>query len=274
MRSPALPETCYAARVWLWPGQAVYVGPSLRLDPHSGSVGCLALAVDGTFTVRVAGTTGPAVRSALIPPRLTHQVVATAERMAFCYLDPRSTRHRACQREMTATDGAVAYAHRHEEDLAGTVDDLSDPESARAWLDLAAGPEATEPDRSPRVASATGTQAAGQLDPRIRDAVAAMHDLDPRDTPSAARLAADVGLSASRFLHLFRDHTGTSFRRYRLWLRMLRAAELMRDRPDLTAAALDAGFASPSHFSDSFHAMFGLRPSQLRGTEVRLARTT
>ena len=49
---------------------------------------------------------------------------------------------------------------------------------------------------------------------------------------------------------------------------MLRAAELVRDGANLTTAATDAGFASPSHFSDSFRAMFGLRPGQLLASEI------
>jgi methylphosphotriester-DNA--protein-cysteine methyltransferase len=56
-----------------------------------------------------------------------------------------------------------------------------------------------------------------------------------------------------------------------LWLRMLRAAEVLRHHSSLTAAAAAAGFASPSHFSDSFVAMFGLRPRRLLGTtEINL----
>jgi AraC-like DNA-binding protein len=83
-------------------------------------------------------------------------------------------------------------------------------------------------------------------------------------------MAAMVDLSTSRFLHLFRDQTGTSYRRYRLWLRMMRAADLLRQGHNLTRAATEAGFSSPSHFSDTFHAMFGLRPRQLLGTRIGL----
>ena len=73
--------------------------------------------------------------------------------------------------------------------------------------------------------SPTGTAA----DPRIQDTIAALHSLDPHDNPSAAYFAARVGLSASRFLRLF-DHTVTSFRRYRLWLRMLWLPASLRRR--------------------------------------------
>jgi len=59
MPASALPRTHYPAQLWLWPGSALYVGPSLRLGAHSGSVSCLAVAVNGTFTVEQTGTPGP-----------------------------------------------------------------------------------------------------------------------------------------------------------------------------------------------------------------------
>jgi AraC-like DNA-binding protein len=240
--------------LWLWAGQALYVGPSLGLDPHSGSVACLAAAAGGTFHVVVDGAPGPAVRTALIPPRLRHHVVADAELMAFCYLDAGSDRHRACSDHMTGADGPIAYGHRHEQALCAAAVELADADGARAWLDLA-GPRA---DHSPARAT----------DPRIRDALVVLREHSAANTVSTPDLAAVVGLSQSRFLHLFRDHAGTSLRRYRLWLRMLRAAELLAARTDLTTAAVGAGFASPSHFSSAFHSMFGLQPRQLLGVEI------
>ena len=154
-----LPGTCYVPRLWLWPGQAVYVGPSLGLDPHSGSVSCLAVAVDGTLTVRVEGSSGPTARSVLIPPRLTHQIVSDADLVAFCYFDPGSARHRGCQRQMTATAGALGHGHRHETALTLLAGDLRDATRARAWLDLASGGPSTAPG-----ADTTGPPAAAELD--------------------------------------------------------------------------------------------------------------
>lgn len=102
-----LSPTCYdvvdtpPARLWLWPGEAVYIGPSLDLDPHSGSVSCLAIGVDGDFTLHPQGGRPRTVRSALIPPRRPHQVVAHAQRMAFCYLDPAAGRYHSCRQHVT-----------------------------------------------------------------------------------------------------------------------------------------------------------------------------
>lgn len=83
-------------------------------------------------------------------------------------------------------------------------------------------------------------------------------------------MAAAVNLSQSRFLHLFSAHSGTSFRRYRLWARMRYAAAAVSMGADLSTAASDAGFASPSHFSDTFRAMFGLTASQMLANQLRI----
>ena len=86
------------------------------------------------------------------------------------------------------------------------------------------------------------------------------------------KLAADVGLSESRFLHLFHDQVGTTLRRYRLWMRLIAAGTAVRNGKNLTDAAADAGFASPSHLSDRFKSTFGLTATQLlsRGTLLHI----
>lgn len=238
----ALPETGWPA-LWLWPGQAVYAGPALDLGPHSGSVACLAVGVDAVFTVDDL-----AVRTALIAPRFRHHLVAHGERMLFCYLDVASAREHACRSRMTRGSSPVWHGHVEEAGLVSTGGRL-DTTTVPRWLDHAA-------PVSP-----------GTVDGRV---AAAIQHLLRHPTISAAELATGVGLSTSRFLHLFREHTGTSFRRYRLWARLYRAGHTIAGRGDLTTAAADAGFASPSHLSDTFHTMFGLRPSTLLATGITI----
>ncbi|WP_406002921.1 helix-turn-helix domain-containing protein [Streptomyces sp. NBC_00829] len=240
--------------LWLWPGQALYVGPSLVLDVHSGSVSCLAVGVDAEFTVWLENGPCHVTRTALIAARVRHRIVAHGDRMAFCYLDPVSARETACRRMMSG-DAELALGHRHELELsrlAGVMDGGTSVPAARHWLDLAGHDDAAE-----------------TRDARIRQATRRLSE-DAGQQLSAQKLAAEVGLSVSTFLRLFRAQTGTTFRRYRLWTRMLRVATLLETWPDLSTAAVEAGFASPSHFSSAFHAMFGLRPSRLLAGDVTI----
>ncbi|WP_433465273.1 helix-turn-helix domain-containing protein [Spirillospora sp. CA-128828] len=168
--------------------------------------------------------------------------------MAFCYLDPASSYADACRAQMTARNGALSHTHRAEKDLLRLSDGAS-------WLTKAAP-------------ASSGTA----FDQRIHEATRRLLR-NPASTVTAAVLAAEAGLSVSRFLHLFKAQTGTSFRRYRLWSRMLRAAESLDAGHDLTRAAAESGFSSPSHLSSAFHDTFGLTPSRLLAIPLTILRS-
>ena len=94
----ALPQTC-CPTVWLWPGQALYAGPSLNLAPHSGSVWCFAVGIDGPLTVTTPDGLTREGNSLLIPPRLTHQLKVLGSGLVSCYLEPTSVRAEACRQQ-------------------------------------------------------------------------------------------------------------------------------------------------------------------------------
>lgn len=80
---------------------------------------------------------------------------------------------------------------------------------------------------------------------------------------SGTKLAAQVGLSASRFTHLFTEQVGIPLRRYVLWSRLRIAITLVQGGDDLTGAAHGAGFADSAHLTRTTREMFGLPPSVL-----------
>ncbi|WP_040775696.1 AraC family transcriptional regulator [Nocardia pneumoniae] len=242
------PSTPSPAALWLWAGQAIYRGPSLRLDAHSTAVDCLAVGVDAPFTLEVDGVARTA-RSALIPPRRTHRLIAGGDQMMFCYLDPGSVRARACRDRMTLWDDDFGLHHRDEAALAEAA--AHDRPDARSLADLVGS--APRPSLDPRVAAAMATLLA-----------------HPATEFTAERFAAAAHLSESRFRHLFAAQAGTSFRRYRLWARMLAVGRAIAKGENLTVASIDAGFASSSHFSDAFHTLFGLSATALLATGVQV----
>jgi AraC-like DNA-binding protein len=189
------------------------------------------------------GATGTAA-SMLIPPRLTHQLTCHGTGLVSCYLEPTSDRADAGRDKFSEWRGEVGLHHVDEERLQFRP---STDESALYWLELAA------------------PSAQRRIDPRIAHAAAKIRD-DPAAAISSQALAAEAGLSESRFLHVFRDELGTSLRRYRLWVRLVHAGAAIAEGDNLTAAAMRAGFASPSHLADRFKTTFGLSASQLLGT--------
>ncbi|MEU9113864.1 AraC family transcriptional regulator [Streptomyces sp. NPDC048483] len=237
MNHDALSPTCCpepSPQLNLWPGRAVYSGPALELDMHAGSVSVLAVGNEREFTLQTADGRRRTARSALIRARVPHRIEAHSGWMTFCYLEPGSAAERACVAALEAGEEPVRVSAAEEKDL----------------VQLCATPERSE---------------SADIDPRIRSAVRKVLR-NPQLPDGATEFAAAAGLSRSRFLHLFREQTGTSFRRCRMWARMLRAGRAFLDFGTLTDAAAEAGFSSPSHLSSTFHATFGLRPSRLLTT--------
>ncbi len=86
-----------------------------------------------------------------------------------------------------------------------------------------------------------------------------------RGSPSLAAIASEVGVSPFHLTRIFREETGTPLHRYRGLLRLREALErLAGGENDLTSLALDLGYSSHSHFTDSFRATFGMSPSAFR----------
>lgn len=76
-------------------------------------------------------------------------------------------------------------------------------------------------------------------------------------------LAAEVCLSVPRFVQLFKQCTGLTVRRYRLFIRMNYAVKLVCGGASPTSAAAEAGFADYAHFSRTFKAIMGLSPREM-----------
>ena len=89
--------------------------------------------------------------------------------------------------------------------------------------------------------------------------------LDPTRKWTLASLAELTGVSPWHLAHGFRALTGVSLYQYVLRARLSRTLPaLLESDADLASIALDAGFASHSHFTARFHALFGWTPRALR----------
>jgi len=79
-------------------------------------------------------------------------------------------------------------------------------------------------------------------------------------------------ISPFHLARLFRRHTGVPVHRYLTRLRLRASLErLAEGTPDLTELALDLGFSSHGHFTDTFRREFGRTPSEVRRHASRKA---
>ena len=97
------------------------------------------------------------------------------------------------------------------------------------------------------------------LDPRVVRAIATIGKFSGEPV-TAASCAAEAGLSASRFLHLFKQETGISFRAFRAWKRARHLLHFANQDVNLAHLAQDIGYPDSTHFSHSIRRFYGLKP--------------
>lgn len=108
------------------------------------------------------------------------------------------------------------------------------------------------------------------FDARIGRIVAQLTDEGQDQLLSAQDCATRIGVSTSRFLHLFKESTDTAFRSQRMWKRARRFLDHAAEDSSLTDVALDLGYPDSSHFSHTIRATYGLQPRSIRKGSRRL----
>jgi AraC-like DNA-binding protein len=82
-----------------------------------------------------------------------------------------------------------------------------------------------------------------------------------QNPPSLEDLSRMVSCSPYYLSRLFTQEAGVTMQQYLRQIRMERAAELLRSgKCNVTEAAMEVGYSSLSHFSSTFHEMFGCCP--------------
>lgn len=100
------------------------------------------------------------------------------------------------------------------------------------------------------------------LDARIGKVVEQLR-VDPALAWQAADAAAHCGLSASRFMHLFKAEVGVGWRAFRAWKRARGLLGCVHSGENLTQLALTLGYPDATHFSHAIRQVTGLRPSDI-----------
>lgn len=95
--------------------------------------------------------------------------------------------------------------------------------------------------------------------------------LNPAYNYSAEECADKAELSFSRFLHLFRDEVGVTFRKFRAWKRARNLLYHVNRTGTLTDIALEIGYPDSTHFSHSIRQFYGLQPKEIFAGSRRLA---
>lgn len=244
----AAPQEAAAPLICLWPQRLLFIGPLGEVAPHRHAATVLLVALQGEVRVRLsAERRWRQAQTALVPAGCMHALDLRGGVTAVYYNDP----HRPFHPAMSARDCAEpSFDPPPLAPLGDALRRFHQAPDARALLepclDTALGRYPQLPAMDPRVAATIGLMQA-----------------DLSENLPLAALAEAAALSPSRLQHLFQDQTGVPLRRFRIWIRFRHALERIATGASLTTAAFDAGFASSTHFSHAFKAMFGVSPASV-----------
>lgn len=243
----------WCGRLWLLPDRRmiVYVGTGSTSSSHQHHAVQLVVALDGEISLTLGDTTRQ-LWSALIPRDTRHAVDVDGPALVM-WIDPHCpTGHMldSWADDLQGQELGLSIGHV----------DVTDPDlDVINLVDVVLAKLQVVPE-TPRPVSRHVQRALSYLEAELSSA------------PTLSEAAARAAISPSRLTHLFTLEVGIPFRRYALWLRLLRAIESVIAGNDLTGAAADAGFSDSAHLSRTFRSTFGLTPSAMFVLEI--ARTT
>ncbi|NUP11365.1 MAG: helix-turn-helix domain-containing protein [Polyangiaceae bacterium] len=223
-----------------------YVGAVATTGLHAHHATQVAIALDGTMLELGDRTELSVEARGFVVPADAHHAICQPTRALLLYVEPES-------------------------DLGGALESVVERSGVEAWKAAASTLPALDVGEDIDL-RAVVEQLRGYLvspiggrdfHPAVQAAIDALPALVEHGEVRVGRIAKQVGLSESRFMHLFREQVGIPLRPYARWLRLRLAANALRRAASLTEAAHAAGFTDSAHFSNVFHETFGLPPSAL-----------
>lgn len=243
--------------LFVWPSGALFKGGDMLNSPHRHFTASIIVGMSGPFRLRAEPSSDWVPMDAvMVAPNLDQQLDARGTEVAILQVDPESRAY-------------ARIAHHFADD---DVRSLGEPILSRLRTILARAEDpATAKDAYQGTLDelAAGGTPSPPIDPRIRKVLGIIKS-DFLSTPPAAKLAAAVGLSSGRLIHLFTREMGLPIRRYILWLRLRDVLISVAAGATLTQAAHHAGFSDSAHLSRTFRGMFGFPPSSIGESRARI----
>ncbi|MDD4914855.1 MAG: AraC family transcriptional regulator [Methylococcales bacterium] len=231
-------------------GKTFFTGPLYYNAHHQHGAPVFLAGIYGSFRLRMQGGDWVGCRTAVIPAGAVHELEIGGDPLTVLYIEPNVAGIRALtplSRHTREVNGALVGSGGELAFMRALYEDRYNSEWSAEPLDDLLG---------------FGKRRSGdaQTDPRIARAVEFLFEHGDDLSPVAV-LAESVGLSASRFQHLFSEQIGVPFRRYRSWNRMRLAIREIIKGHNFTDAAHLAGFSDSAHFSHDYRKTFGAAPT-------------
>ena len=245
----AVPDGQYRfrANIFIWPYRTLFLGPLEQLEFHAKGAVTINVGLYQPFYMKTAGGAYAAYRCAAIPAGCKHELYANGNVVASLMLERNSIDFKCFKEQFKLS--TIAFNPCIEQQWIACFQKIYEDKPSKAGINQL-------------INQLLGVNAGMRIsdDPR-GERVMQLLKLDSGLDYNQEQLASMVGLSASRFRHLFSEYADMPFRRYKMWRRLILAIEIIHRGDNLTYAAMEAGFTDSAHFNRCFRDAFGVNPS-------------
>jgi AraC-like DNA-binding protein len=240
--------TTYPAytRLFIWSNRLLYFGLSQHLTPHVYATAALHVGVYQPFQIKIGNNDWQLCRCAFIPAGIKHELNFSNGIHGKLFIERDSADFLYFKRRFPYSEQVATVFH--DDELLQQFLWIYEQNPAKQLIERCLN----------SLLNCDGTLNF-KLDTRVQTAINRICN-EPECNFSGDYLAALSDLSASRFLHLFKENTDVPYRRFRAWKRLFLAVEHLNASDNMTFAALEAGFSDATHFSHSFRDAFGVNP--------------
>jgi AraC family transcriptional regulator of arabinose operon len=237
----------------IWDDRLLYIAPSIASGMTVRSTATLLISLSGRpFTLRPLNAAPLRYRAALVAPHVARGLDADNCGLLSLNLDPVSVSYHTLRK-------VVGTGPIHEIDWRcfGNLRDLFEG----VMHGQIQGPALHRFTSVLLSAICQGRPSDGIVDTRVKMVMQRLQcDSEKISLPDLAHIA---GLSPCRLTHLFSQEVGLSIKRYLLWAKVRRAAQLLVSGKPLVDIAHASGFSDSSHMNRTYQQHFGLSPSFL-----------
>jgi len=231
-------------------GRTFFSGPLYDCVAHQHGAPVYLAGLYGKFRLRLSGGDWQWCRTAIIPAGMVHELAVGGEPITVLYLEP----------TVAGPEAFLPLLKNGEEQLGALVGSSGEIALMRELYEQRYRSDWTADALRDLLEYAKRKSSGPAVDPRLRQALEYLNCHNDELAPLAA-VAAQAGLSQSRFQHLFIQQIGVPFRRYRAWNRMRQALTRIVSGDNFTVAAHAAGYSDSAHFCHDFRKTFGAVPS-------------
>ena len=224
--------------MWVTPDRVFYAGLLGNPCEHVRGAILFYVALEGMIHISVASQEWRTTQVAVIQPYVPHRVACDARHVAALYIEPESVDMARLPALFATANGAIDA-----DDFAAHVRGCH----AR-MMGMGRHFDLQPRDFDPMF---FGHELARRpLDKRIAQVLERIKK-DPSTPISAEECANLIGLSVSRFLHLFKAEVGVSFRSFRTWRRARSLLHYVNQTRNLAEVALEIGLNRPGNLGGS-----------------------